>query len=392
MNDSVYSLPKGKVFSGYEAEYMYTNVYDGPDSFLKDPVNILVTSNVVLPDYVGTDQIRVLLIGQTDKIENGIYVINNNILSRSSDMSDGLHAAGSLICALDVNNYYTCTCDYNQDVVGINELIFSIIYLTPYNLLGTGATDPVGAFSYIQFYKTDPSNHVNSSQYFNDDNIQSIVNYRLLTGYKLILGKPSATTTITSDEDFSIQGNSALNLYAGLSGNGSGSGDITMTSSNDLEINSFVSNLTATNSTITSDTIKIITDVYSQSDKTNVININGINFFNSVIFPITQQTIPTIQTITSTAYSGTFTIQDATSLGPLASVLIRVNNTNIVQGNQLIFVSVLQSNSNESDGIPLVEIYNVQNGFYDIMLLNISSLSSLPSENLVIQYYMVKTI
>lgn len=392
MNDSVYSLPKGRVFSGYEAISMYTNVYDGPDSFLKDPVDILVTTNVVLPDYIGTDDLRLLLIGQTDKVENGIYVIDNNILSRSSDMTDGIHAAGSLICAQDVNGYYTCTCDYNVDVVGTNDLFFSFIYLTPYNILGTGATDPVGDFSYVQFYKSDPSNHVNSSQYFNDDNDQVIQNYRSIIGYKLILGKPSSTTYIQSDEDFVIEGISKVELLSGLSGNGSGSGDISITATNDLAIDTNACEVTsAGNLSSASLSTSVKTSDFSEN-RVNRIGINGTNFFKGMIVPKTDTTTPIIQTITFNSFQGKITISDASSLGPMTSATMRINNSGVSVGGQVIFVSASQSDSSFSSGIPVVEVYNVQSGYYELMIMNMSSSFSLSTVDVIIQVLIIKGI
>jgi hypothetical protein len=391
--NSVYSLPKGKVFAGYEADNMYTNLYSGQENtFLKNPVNTLINTNITLPTYTGTDNTRVLLISQTNKIENGIYVVNNNILSRSADMTNGTSAAGSLIYVHNVNNYYTCICNYAADIVGINDLLFSNIFLTPYNLLGDGATEPVGLPTTIQYYKSDPSNHVDSSLYFNID--QSLnPRYRSAPGFKIILGKPSATTTITSDEDFYLNGDSKVQFLTGLSGNGSGSGDITINSSI-LEINTLTSNLLGIDLNINTDAIKISTNAYlgTLNPVNQLININGINFFNGMVLTKTNQTIPTIATVTSTDYQGKLIITDVTSVGPLDSVLIRVNNSNIIPGNQLIFLSASQNyNPLTIEGVPLVEVYNVQNGYYEIMLINIGT-TSLPAIPLMIQYFIIKTI
>lgn len=74
---------------------------------------------------------RVLVLGQADAIENGIYIASATAWARSADMPAGSHAAGTY-CFVEEGVYSTnadagfvCTTNGPDDVVGTDELAFT---------------------------------------------------------------------------------------------------------------------------------------------------------------------------------------------------------------------------------------------------------------------------
>ena len=66
---------------------------------------------------------RVLLVAQTNGVENGVYTVQSNgALARAPDMPDGSHCAGS--CVVHSNHMYTMVClnSYGNDMVGRDML------------------------------------------------------------------------------------------------------------------------------------------------------------------------------------------------------------------------------------------------------------------------------
>lgn len=76
---------------------------------------------------------RVLLVGQSNKIENGIYQFtdSSSVLTRTSDLSTGSHASGCYVIVLDGATYndqaFICDNLLGNDIVGTNNLNFTLI-------------------------------------------------------------------------------------------------------------------------------------------------------------------------------------------------------------------------------------------------------------------------
>jgi hypothetical protein len=82
---------------------------------------------------------RVLLIGQTNAQENGIYVVvAEGSLTRAPDMAKGMRvAAGATIRVLSgtySGQTFVSECPHNADVVGVDILTFTRYYVRPSDL------------------------------------------------------------------------------------------------------------------------------------------------------------------------------------------------------------------------------------------------------------------
>ena len=104
---------------------------------LKDAAHVASNANVDLTRAVTTldgvtlvEGYRVLLLMQTNGVENGLYtVLGNNMLTRTNDLAAGSRAAGAF-CFVQMGTMrgdkgYVCITDYPNDVVGVNSLTFS---------------------------------------------------------------------------------------------------------------------------------------------------------------------------------------------------------------------------------------------------------------------------
>jgi hypothetical protein len=99
----------------------------------KNPVRAIATSDQALsgnPTIDGvalSDGDRVLLIGQLDPIENGIYVVNNAAWVRASDLAVGFDAAGTAVFVqegtVNADNGFVCTSN-SPSLVGTASLVF----------------------------------------------------------------------------------------------------------------------------------------------------------------------------------------------------------------------------------------------------------------------------
>ena len=72
---------------------------------------------------------RVLLAGQTNAVENGIYVVSNSVWSRADDMKTASNAAGMGVFVREGNIYedsaWICSTDTGSDTVGTHSLTFT---------------------------------------------------------------------------------------------------------------------------------------------------------------------------------------------------------------------------------------------------------------------------
>jgi hypothetical protein len=100
----------------------------------KESVRSRSDANVTLsgPQSVGGVSLvagnRVLLMAQTNAVENGVWVVAAGAWSRSADMAAGSSAAGAF-CFVEEGTYadvgYVCTTNVGADVVGTNALSFT---------------------------------------------------------------------------------------------------------------------------------------------------------------------------------------------------------------------------------------------------------------------------
>jgi hypothetical protein len=79
-----------------------------------------------LDGFVVTAGSRILLMGQQNPIENGVYVLNNQVyFTRTTDMPLGARATTSVVRVSGSGDAYMCTNAPDADVVGTNALQWS---------------------------------------------------------------------------------------------------------------------------------------------------------------------------------------------------------------------------------------------------------------------------
>lgn len=101
----------------------------------KDPVRAVSTTDITLSAPQTVDGVsviagnRVLVAGQTDPIENGIYVVAAGSWTRSSDMAAASSASSDAVFVQEGTVYadtgWTCTTNSGSDVVGTDSLTFT---------------------------------------------------------------------------------------------------------------------------------------------------------------------------------------------------------------------------------------------------------------------------
>lgn len=103
---------------------------------IKDPVQAASTGDIVLTGIQTIDGYsvmpgdRILVKDQTNGVENGIYIANAGVWTRTTDLPTGDHAARAAVNVLNgVQNgsaLFVCTNVFPSDVVDTNTLIFSL--------------------------------------------------------------------------------------------------------------------------------------------------------------------------------------------------------------------------------------------------------------------------
>lgn len=111
-------------------------------------VAAVATTNLALTgeqsiDGVSTSTNRVLLTGQTNPIQNGIWVTASGAWARAANLTTGAHASSVLISVSAGGTYYgsttwLCTAPSSADVVGTNSLTFTN---TPCGFVGYGLNE-----------------------------------------------------------------------------------------------------------------------------------------------------------------------------------------------------------------------------------------------------------
>jgi len=102
---------------------------------VKDSVRALADSNVTTSGTTTIDGVslsagdRVLLTGQTNGVENGIWVVQTGSWTRPDDFANGSSVAGAFTFVESGNTYadsgWVCTNDSGSDIVGTDSLSFS---------------------------------------------------------------------------------------------------------------------------------------------------------------------------------------------------------------------------------------------------------------------------
>jgi hypothetical protein len=98
---------------------------------ISSTININVLAPVLTLDGVSLSVgYRVLIMNQTNQVENGIYIVQSGYyLIRSSDLANGSRAAGSFVYVqlgnTNGNSSFVCITNYPADIVGSNSLFFT---------------------------------------------------------------------------------------------------------------------------------------------------------------------------------------------------------------------------------------------------------------------------
>ena len=117
------------------------------------PVHRVLTDNQDLTKTFSdlTSGNRILLVGQSRKVENGVYsVATDKTLARATDMPIDSHAAGCLVGTTD-GSAYVCISDPDADVVGTNNLVWVHTDSAQATRLVKGSTDDVTATNQCGF-------------------------------------------------------------------------------------------------------------------------------------------------------------------------------------------------------------------------------------------------
>lgn len=102
----------------------------------KNAVRVASTNNIILLYGLKTiDGIsleakdRLLVKNQTQPMDNGIYIVSEDIWSRALDFDIGMNVSGSTVAVaegnINANTIFICTSSENQDIVGTNDIIFT---------------------------------------------------------------------------------------------------------------------------------------------------------------------------------------------------------------------------------------------------------------------------
>lgn len=127
----------------------------------KLPVRVSTTNNITLIGLQTINGIevlngdRVLVKNQINSIENGIYNCNNSNWSRSYDLINGSSAANLSIFDNNLQTMFICTNTIENDIVGINNLVF-VEYTS-------GGGSPGGLTGQVQF---NNNGSFDGSEYF----------------------------------------------------------------------------------------------------------------------------------------------------------------------------------------------------------------------------------
>jgi hypothetical protein len=392
-------IPTGRIYSNYDTIKIYeNNDTTGNFSYWKRPVNIVSTTNIVLNgDSIYDSGQRILVTGQTDQKQNGIYNTMSGPWIRSDDMKVGISIAGTLVYVnSSPNTFYTCNNNYNLDIVGTNNLTFANLILISIGVIEDKyLNQPGGVGNSVQYASGTP-------RFFNGS-----VNFKFvrnsIDGNKLIIGENGKTTNLVSDYNLYIEaGNSSnLNIITGTGNTNSGNmliqTGLSNTFSGDIDFITGTNSIEGSNLNITvQNIINITNDEFGNENKNVVFRAKKTDIRNHIIAINTNTkienggltvnkyttTIPVIEDFNSDNMQGYYIFQNPSSLGTSSSVTIRVNNTNVAPG-QLIFLNIVDY---RGTGTPVVEVYNTQSGFYEIVLMNVSTIDSFSNSPLKIGY------
>jgi hypothetical protein len=120
------SIVRDNTYTAAQFENIYTNrSIEGNYSSWKINVDsVLITNNSLYGLQTYTYGLRILAMGQTDPIQNGIYSVTNGAWKRANDMVSGISVSGAIVYNNFDGCYYFCSNIQGEDVVGTNELVF----------------------------------------------------------------------------------------------------------------------------------------------------------------------------------------------------------------------------------------------------------------------------
>lgn len=130
-------IPSSANFSSAQIDSLRVNNIFGDYSPWKEPSRVSTISDTTLSGLQTVDLIslvegdRVLVKSQTDASENGIYEARTTTWVRTNDLAIGSSAAGTATLVLEgsvgADTTFICTNDTGSDVVGTDDLVFSLM-------------------------------------------------------------------------------------------------------------------------------------------------------------------------------------------------------------------------------------------------------------------------
>lgn len=183
----MYYVKTNKAVVG-QAHY-YEEFSPKPHDQWKKSVKAAITTHVNIDGLLSVGGVvigdRVLLTGQNDSKENGIYKVGTTSLSRTDDLAIGSSALGVSVFVLGFNSTYTCILG---NVVGTDQLTFIITGTFAKGVSKTlqfQSADVPGSFASVSNFTSDGSNVkiANGGKlFFSDTVLTNFVKFNSSTG------------------------------------------------------------------------------------------------------------------------------------------------------------------------------------------------------------------
>ena len=240
-------IPADTSFASSKISTLYPVGVLGPYTSWKLVVTAVSISNITLLSTQIIDGVmvqngdRVLVTGQTNQTQNGIYtVIQNEQWQRSNDMQTGVGAGGIGVIVnqgtLYANTLWVCTNAGGLDVVGTNNLIFTEI--AGPNLITVPAPPPfsvqynnAGAFGGSNQFLFDPTASSNYGHTYTGDMYLGLTATSTTLPYFLVSGQPTNVQAYTGGSLVVAGGDNIAPQTLGPAG---GAGSITLQGGNSI--------------------------------------------------------------------------------------------------------------------------------------------------------------
>lgn len=169
--------------------------------------NITLSGLQTIDTIALNDDDRVLLVNQTDGIENGVWLVHAGAWTRPTDFATGMHVAGSAIIIElgTVGNAGTvelCVSDPGSDVVGTNVLTFvkfasvSLASSPPVNVTKSVALTGVSSFAARADHKHDVDTTIAGTIAIGDSAAEGIATTLARSDHVHALPSPSAPVNV----------------------------------------------------------------------------------------------------------------------------------------------------------------------------------------------------